>query len=311
MATPSFGLAGNNGAPMPPPGNTNPTGTNNGVSLSGNTFPNYQAQASSPNSGIIPLSSNAPLFGATDFAGMSSGFDNGTNWQSLADSLGKAYGKGPGQTIYNILSQGLFNPETAAAFLNAMQPSINQGTASVENAFGAEGSRFGSAAALGISNFQGQANLNEQQTLASMYENAQQEQLQLLEGVLPTLHSEQANKGSWEDDLVGGLEIAGGIAAAPFTGGLSLGIAGAGASELNKGISGGGGGATGGFNMNPYSIPMGGNTGTFGASAPSLGPSYGTPNYAATIQSASAGQLYGGVDDFGDTTDSGSLPFLQ
>jgi hypothetical protein len=152
------------------------------------------------------MSSNAPLFSGTSggLASLSSGFGStafggqgGQYEQQLYNMLGKTYGQGTGQLLGNILEQGLFNPQTAAAFLNAMQPSINQGTQSIQNQFGAEGARFGSEDSLGLSNFLGQANLNEQQTLASMYEQAQTEQLQILSGVLPSLQAERADSGGF------------------------------------------------------------------------------------------------------------------
>ena len=268
MGSPMFGALPGNNAPPPIPGTTNPSGSSfGGVGYGGSSFPNYPVFGS-PNTGMTTPTSNLPLFGTGGMSGLSSGFDLGNNWQNFANSLGKAYGKGPGQSIYNILSEGLFNPQVAAAFLNAMQPGINQGQQSILNAFGAEGSRFGSAAGLGLSNFMSQANLNEQQTLASMYMQAQQEQLALLENILPTLHAEKANSGGWMHDLLGALEIGGGLAGAPFTGGSSLGLVGAGAQQLGQGI---GGGST------PMMLPgmtmpgYGGNTGTFGQNAPSYG----------------------------------------
>jgi hypothetical protein len=156
-------------------------------------MPNY--------SSLTPLSSNNGLFNGTSggLASMSTGYGQFTNssqyQQNLYNLLGKEYGQGTGQLLGNILEQGLFNPSTAAAFLNAMQPSINQGEQSIMNQFGSEGARFGSSANLGLSNYLGQANLNEQQTLASMYMQAQQEQLQLLEGLLPGIGQERADSG--------------------------------------------------------------------------------------------------------------------
>lgn len=316
MGTPSFGLPGtSNNAPPPVPGNTNPTGTNNGVGFGGKSYPNYPVFGAPSTSAPVTPSSNAPLFGGTNMAGLNSGFDLGSNWSNLANELGKAYGKGPGQAIYNILSQGLFNPQEAAAFLNAMQPAAAQGLASVQNSFGAEGSRFGSAAALGIGNYESQVNLNEQQTLASMYMQSQQEQLQLLEGVLPTLHQEKANKGGWIDDLIGGLEIAGGIAGAAFTGGASLALVGVGAGELNKGIDKGTGG--GGSNAAPalpsFAVPS--------ASTPTSSSGYGNPNSSTmgwnnpaspyyldpTLLDASAATGLGGTDQYNQYDDSATF----
>jgi hypothetical protein len=263
MGTPSFGLptSGNN-APLPIPGNTNPTGTNTGVNFNGTSFPSYPVFGSPSTSPVSP-SANAPLFGTGGMTGLSSGLSGiGYNVlnQDLYNRLGKAYGKGAGELLGNIFENGLFNPQVASAFLNAMQPGVNRGNATIGTEFGAEGSRFGSAAALGFGDYNSQVNLNEQQTLASMYQNAQQEQLQLLQGVLPTLHQERANEGGWINDLIGGLEIAGSIAAAPFTGGASLLGLPAGMSELNSGINAGSGvgtGASPGISMPSFGMPMG------------------------------------------------------
>jgi hypothetical protein len=210
MSSPTFGLPGtstpgtSNNAPLPIPGNTNPTGTNAGVGFNtGSTFPNYPLFGSS-NTGVPGPSANAPLWSGTSggLADLNSGLGVqygqgfGTEFYNL---LGKSFGKGAGQLLGNIFSNGLFNPQVAAAFLNAMGPSEARGLANVQNSFGAEGSRFGSAAALGIGDYQSQVNLNEQQTLASMYMNAQQEELTLLGAVLPTLHQERADSGFMHD----------------------------------------------------------------------------------------------------------------
>jgi hypothetical protein len=245
MGSPSFGVPGtSNNAPLPIPGVTNPTGTNSGVGY-GASFPNYPVFGA-PSTGIVTPSADNGIFSGTGgLAGLSSGFGSipgGSQYNSkLYDELGKAYGQGAGQLLGNMLTQGLYNPEVAAAYLNAMQPGIQQGNASVLNAFGDEGSRFGSAAALGEGNYQAQANLNEQQTLAGLFENAQQEQVGLLESVLPTLHAERADSGGWVDDLVGGLEVAGGVALDVATAGaatpISAGLIGAGASEINAGVN--------------------------------------------------------------------------
>lgn len=292
MSSPTFGMPGTgNNAPPPVPGNTNPTGTNKGVGFGGVSFPSYPVFGAPQTGSPVTPSANAPIFGTPSTGGtpnssgglqnLNSGFDLGNNWQNFANMLGKAYGKGPGQAIYNILSKGLFNPQEAAAFLNAMQPSINQGLASVQNSFGAEGSRFGSAAALGIGNYESQVNLNEQQTLASMFMQAQQEQLQLLEGVLPTLQHERANQGSWIDKFIGFNEL---------TTGLLTGNSGA--------VSGGNNllGLGSGSSIPPASIPsfsppgVAGNTGTFGSNAPTFGI-----NSNSTLLDASAGSDLGGA----------------
>lgn len=279
----AFGMMPGNNAPTPVFGGTNPTGMLPAGFGSKNSsgFPNYPMYGGMSN-GVVTPSANMPVFGMTGgggsssngMAGLSTRMDLGTKLDgNMLREFERAYGKGSGQLLYNIFNNGLFNPQVADSFLNAMQPSINQGQQSILNAFGAEGSRFGSAAALGLGNYLSQANLNEQQTLASMYMQAQQEQLSLLSGVLPTLHDEQANQGGLWQDILGGLEIAGGIAAAPFTGGMSLGLVGAGVGTLAGGLDGGGGGGKSGGYSAPF-MPMGmpgygGNTGTFGMGAPS------------------------------------------
>ncbi len=299
MGSPSFGLptSGNN-APLPIPGNTNPTGTNQGVGFGGVSFPNYPMFGALGTSPVSP-SANAPLFGG-GMTGLSSGF-SGLGDSSFSgkfyNQLGKAYGQGSGQLLGNIIENGLFNPQVAAAFLNAMQPGVARGQESIMNAFGAEGSRFGSAAALGLGDYQSQVNLNEQQILASMFQNAQQEQLQLLEGVLPTLHAERANSGGWIHDLLGGLEIAGGIIGAPFTGGMSLGLVGAGAQQLGQGLSPGSSPTSGGGFGLPGMTQMPGlgvgNTGTFGSNAPSVDS--WVNDWMANEQVTSAASALGGA----------------
>lgn len=263
MGSPTFGFptSGNN-APPPMFGSmTNPTG---GSGVPQGSFPNFPLFGSGTASG--PLA-NSPVFSGTNMAGLSSGVvmpignnPNNPLWSQFANSLGKAYGPGAGNLIYQDLTNGLFNPQVASAFLNAMQPGIQRGQSNILQSFGAEGSRFGSAAALGLGDYNSQVNLNEQQTLASMYMQAQQEQLGLLENILPSLHAEQANKGGWMHDVLGALEIAGGAAMLPFSGGASAGLIAGGLGTIGMGLPGGSG-----------------NTGTFGMGAPNLNNLLGNP----------------------------------
>lgn len=318
MGSPTFGFpSGSNNATPPMYGSqTNPTGGSYGTSFGG-SFPSTPTFGS-PTTSFGGPTYNNPVFGMTGgstsgMSGMSSGFNLGNNWSNLADMLGKVYGKGGGQSIYNILSQGLFNPQVASSFLNAMQPGIQRGEANILQSFGSEGSRFGSAAALGQGDYLSQVNLNEQQTLASMYMQAQQEQLGLLQGVLPSLQAERANQGDWMHSLLGGLEVGGSLLAAPFTGGMSLMGLSSGLSQLGQGI-GSPASSTPTFGM-PGSMGMGGmtnpwaNTGTFGASAPSYNSNmmtplnWGEPDFA----SISAAQSLGGSDPW---STGGGLPFM-
>lgn len=264
-----------NNAPLPIPGSYgNPTGGfSSGTGSPFPMFPSYGGgNYSMPNAG--GPSYNVGSFGTgAGLAGLNSGL--GFNWgqgygSDVYNMLGKAYGKGTGQLLGNILSGGLYNPQVAAAMLNAQQPGIARGEAGIEGAFGDAGARFSSAAALGLGDFESQVQLNQQQTLAQMFEQSQGQELSLLTGVLPTLHQEQADKGSWLNDLLGGLETAGGVASAFIPGmqGLAPGLISGGIGN----ITGKGGGLTPmmmpgmtGFGMPGY----GGNTGTFGANAPS------------------------------------------
>lgn len=132
----------------------------------------------------------------------------------MLKQLQNDYGAGVGQEIYNMLSQGLFNPQVAQALIAAMQPQINRGLSATEGAFGAEGARFSSSAQIGVGDYESQAVLGENQVLANMYQTDQAEQLQLLEGILPTVNKEQddSEHSGILSDILGGAEILGGAA---------------------------------------------------------------------------------------------------
>lgn len=338
MGTAGLPFPTSNNAPLPIPGGYgNPTGANPGGFFNYGASPNlgFNFPAYGSPSPVGP-SYNVGSFTGTNLAGLNSGlgFAYGQGYGTdLYNRLGKAYGRGAGQLIGNILSGGLYNPQVAAAYLNAQQPGIARGEAGILGAFGDAGARFSSAAALGLGDYESQVQLNQQQMLAQLYQNAQQEELGLLTGVLPTLHQERANQGSWLNDLVGGLEIAGGIVGAPFTGGLSLGMIPAGISQITG--SGRGGGASAAPvmpGMTGYGgVPIAYNTGTFGANAPTWSGALPTsqqfqsswfdpsmtdaqwmasqgyaPNNPAVLQS-SAGGIWQNPLDTG-TGDSGNVP---
>lgn len=322
MGSPSFGLTGNN-APPPTFGPfTNPTGSQNKGFSSGGSFPNFPVFGTPSNSSYVTPMANGGGFTGSDFSSLfSNPLSNYYNNTSFWNSVGKAYGKGTGNALETLFGQ-MFNPNTVAAYLNSMQPAVNRGTASLQNSFAGEGSRFGSAASLGIGDYLSQVNLNEQQTVAGMYENAVNQEANIITGMMPTLHAEQANKGGWKDDVIGGLEIAGSIAADVATGGaaipLTAGITAQGISTLGKGITGNGGGGGGSFAPAPmFGLPgMGGNTGIFGPNAPSygswMGSTNGVPNSLANnpywnmgnqadIMQVGGGSTLGGSDfDFSD-----------
>ena len=240
-----------NNAPLPVPGGYG--GNYSGLNFGGTTgqpFPTMPAWG-------------APSFSGGNMGNLNSGlgFQWGKDYGSdIYNRLGTAFGKGPGQLLGNILSGGLYNPQVAAAFLNAQQPGIARGEAGVLGAFGDAGARFSSAAALGLGDFESQVQLNQQQTLAQLFEQSQNQELSLLQGLLPTLHQERADEGGTFNKILGGLETVAGAALLPFSGGASAGLMTSGLSGLFGGKGGGG-----------FSLPgFGGNTGTFGLSAPSF-----------------------------------------
>src|SRR5579859_7694392 len=255
----NFGSLPGNNAPMPVFGGTNPTGMLPGGfdTKSSFNFPGYNMFGASGQPGgtspsFITPEANQGIFGPTPVSGgggntgiqgLSSGFGTGGFDPNMLKQLQNDYGQGIGGMLAQILSGGLFNQKVADAYMNAMQPAYNRGISSTEQAFGAEGARFGSAAALGIGDFASQFTLNEQQVMANMYMQSQQEQLSLLENILPTVNKEQDNSMSsgWVSDLLGGLQIAGGVLAAPFTAGASLGLVSSGANMIAGANSGQGG----------------------------------------------------------------------
>jgi len=274
--------------------------------------------SASPTGGVTPAipGANAPVFGGTDIQGLSSGIYSQLNGKpgnpgdQMYKELTNAYGKGTGAALFNLLIGGTFNPQTAAAFLNAMQPGVQRGEADILGAFGDAGSRFSSSASLGLGDYLSQVNLNEQQTLAGLYNQGQQNELSLLQNILPTLHDEQANKGGGIfADILGGLEIAGGIAAAPFTGGTSLGLVGAGVGTLTGANSGGGGksggssqGGIGALLQQLYKQQSGG----VNMSGVSMGPTPASqlPMEIPQILGISGGTALGGADPFGGGGDN-------
>jgi hypothetical protein len=173
--------------------------------------------------------------------GLSSGFSTGDpgRTQDLYNWLGKAYGKGPGQLLGNMITKGLFNPQVAQALMNAMEPTIQRGFQDVLGAFGSEGARFSSSAQIGAGDYMSQARLGQEAQLANIFQQDTQMQMSLLENVLPSIQKERANSGGWLNSLLGGLEAVGGIVAAPFTGGASLALTGSGVNTM---LGGGGGG---------------------------------------------------------------------
>lgn len=281
-----------NNAPQPVP--ITGTGGGGGISTGGVASPNL------PFLNPPTPSANQSPFGSTSLQNLNSGLPGVSgNFNALAD----AYGSGTANSLISILSGGLFNPQVAASFLNAMQPGVNRGMADIQNSFGAEGSRFGSAAALGIGDYQSQVNLNEQQTLSNMFLTSQGEELNLMQNLLPTIHGERASGGILSD-VLGGLEAAGGIAslfipglqglAGPLIGGGIGTITGQGGSNKSPGNP------TSGLPTNtpPIANVNVGNAANIDASASGgYNPNTNVANQDV-LQTISAGQDLGGADPF-------------
>jgi hypothetical protein len=293
MGSAVFGInpGTSNNAPPPVSPLTNPTGMSksSGLTSSTNGLP------------AIGPASNAPIFGTTPggIQSLSSALP-GSNQNSI-NALTGAYGTGTGDVLANLLyGQGLFNPQVASAYLNAMQPAYNQGIATQEQAFGAEGARFGSAAALGIGNFSSQFALNEQQTLASMFLQSQGEELNLLQSVLPTIHSEHANSSGILGDILGGLEVAGGIALAATGVGLPAAapLIGSGLSTVAASNRGGGGGTSNVPQTPIYTPPTPGTGGVLGTGTSPVNTTQSNANLASLDAEVSAGSTLGGADPF-------------
>jgi hypothetical protein len=249
-----FNMGFSNNAPPPIPGGYgNPTGSNTG----GFNTNSKLAFPISPNAVASPFPANGGT-PTNPMAGLSSGFAGiggvaapGTKDDNLGHELVSAYGQGTGNAILQLLYKGMFNPQVAQSLLASLQPGIQRGQADILNAFGAGGNRFSSSAALGLGDFNSQVNLNQGQILSNLFLQDQQMQQQLLEQILPTMHAEKANKKGIMGDILGGLEIAGGIATLPF-GGAGAGLIGMGIGTLAGSNSGGGssgGGGGGGFDL--------------------------------------------------------------
>ena len=299
--------------PLPTPGGSgmapNTGGVSNPTSVFAPITPSANTGIFGNNNGIQGLNSALITPQGADASGFAHPGEN-----QLQYDLNTAYGPGIAGVIYQMLTQGLFNPQVASAFLNAMQPAYNRGIASVEQAFGAEGARFGSSAALGIGDFSSQFNLNEQQTLASMFQTSQQQELQLLENILPTMQSEKANRsGGILGDVLGGLETVGGIASLFIPGlqGLAAPLITGGIGTITGSQGGGHGNNNQPIFMNPSPV-FNNSTAPDLSSVPMTPPGSTDVFNQSVLSTISAGSTLGGSDPFenNNNNDSSLIPFL-
>ena len=230
-----------NNAPQPIPGGySNPSGNNmsqgQGAAMSSGITPGALPSPNGMTPGAVtgtgggggtafPANGTASTTATPGLASLNSGFGSSmspTQLSSFIKGLDATYGVGQGTLIANMLTQGLFNPQVAQALINAMQPNIERGLVSTEGAFAGEGARFSSSAQIGVGDYESQATLGENQVLANLFTQDQQMQLNLLEQTNPAVQQTIANEnsGGWLNDLLGGLEIAGGAAMAVASGGI-------------------------------------------------------------------------------------------
>lgn len=281
-------------------GNTGTQGNNNPASF----MPGF----SSVFGGFNPMKS--PVAGLNPSQTL---FTNGMDTQGIIGDLMKTYGKGYGSLLSGALfGGGGFNPAVAQAQMAAMMPGFIRSQNDLLSAFGAEGNRFSSGAALGLGDLAANFDLGQSQIFANEYEQGVNNILSLMTGLAPTMHAEQANKSNLFDQIAGGLEIAAGIAGAPFTGGATLPLVGSGVATMGAGMGGGGGsGAGAGAGMIPNfggfkSIFGGGNNNPLGLTIPQNMPSVD----AQIMMNASGGDvLQGGSGDM--FSGSGMMPWMQ
>jgi hypothetical protein len=93
--------------------------------------------------------------------------------KGTSDQLHDTYGSF-GNVLFNYLSTGAgYNPQVAGALINQMQPLEARGRNKVLDAFGDEGLRFSSTAAIGLGDFESSFAADEAGVLAQEYDKAQ------------------------------------------------------------------------------------------------------------------------------------------
>lgn len=160
------------------------------------------------------------------------GLNQGQQDQTL-EELDKTYGSGMGAQIYQYLqSEGGYNSALTTQDVDSttalMQQQIATGLGALNTNLAESGiSPNSSTAALETSNYEANATLGENEVTAqdffNMWNSSQSNELSELESVQQGTGTEKANSGGGIlQAITGGLGAAASIAAAPFTGGLSL-----------------------------------------------------------------------------------------
>lgn len=126
-----------------------------------------------------------------------------------SDQLHDIYGSF-GNVLYNYLSTGAgYNPGVASALINQMQPLEARGRNRVLDAFGDEGLRFSSTAAIGLGDFESQFAADEAGILAQEYEHSQDRYAGLLSSLMGDTRDQHAASGFDFGSIIGaGFDIA-------------------------------------------------------------------------------------------------------
>lgn len=182
--TPGANFAGTN---MPVP----TTGSSTTPSVGGTNSPFTPAFPGGTQTPPITSSINAAPTGTTAPSNPSNfnlssllGFGNDTSnpLHDITKALGKAgFSAGVAGELANFLANGAgFNPAVAQALIAAMQPQVQNQQAQILEQFGSQGMRDSSNAALGLSNYMSQVNLNEGEIWANLYEQSVQNYMNVL-----------------------------------------------------------------------------------------------------------------------------------
>jgi len=230
-----FNMPGMSNSGMNPIGGSgqNPTGTAGG-STTGSGVPMASSPmavsgnpaSGNPTSSPIPTTATpTPQGTVTSLAPTATGENNQTitNNQQTQEQTNRTlgelqsyYGEGVGSYIYNLMQTGGINEnvanQTNTADINAMQGSINQGSANLNSTLGAQGvSGNSSTSALANSQYQQGATAQENavinQNYMSEYTQGQQMLQSLLPGIFNTNQQGTANQPSGLDYITEGLGL--------------------------------------------------------------------------------------------------------
>lgn len=207
---PNGGLTGKGWSSMPTGSPSIPMGYGNQVPNNNFSFPTtggggqggnfYNFPANGTNNGQIPYMSSLNPGGGIGQYNLGGG---------TSEQLHDIYGSF-GNVLYNYLSTGAgYNPQVAGALINQMQPLEARGRNHVLDAFGDEGQRFSSTAAIGLGDFESQFAADEAGILAQEYDKSQNRYAELLGSLMNDTKDQHAASGFDFGSIIGaGFDIA-------------------------------------------------------------------------------------------------------